>query len=72
MLDPSFKSQMQRIGRGTCDGCKFWSASVAAVIGNGPEALCLNRESHKYLKMTSGGCDKHEAGHPVDDPEGPI
>jgi hypothetical protein len=54
---------------GDCDGCKFWSEMVAASIGCEPmKAMCLNSESHRYQKMVNSGCDKYEAGRPVDDP----
>ena len=69
MFDPSWKSAMQTIGNGTCDGCKFWSELVARQFGNGPmEALCLCPESHRYNKMVEGGCDKYVYGRSVDDP----
>jgi len=69
MFDPSWKSAMQTVGCGTCDGCKFWSERCAAQIGGQEmQALCLNPESHRYSKMVSGGCDKHTAGRSIDDP----
>ena len=69
MFDPSYKSAMQTMGRGTCDGCKFWSELIAQAIGGRDvEALCLNPESHRYNKMVNGGCDKHVAGRAIDDP----
>jgi len=69
MFDPSWKSVTQAIGHGTCDGCKFWSERIAASIGcEAVKALCLNRESHSYNQMVNGGCDKHEAGIPIDMP----
>ena len=69
MFDPSWKSAMQTVGCGTCDGCKYWSELVA--MGNGAgelDALCLNPESHRYNRMVCGGCDKYEAGRSIDDP----
>lgn len=60
---------MQTMGRGTCDGCKFWSELVARSVGGAEmEALCLNHESHRYNKMVNGGCDKHVQGRAIDDP----
>lgn len=69
MFDPSWKSAMQTMGRGTCDGCKFWSELCAAAIGGEEmKALCLNPESHRYQAMVAGGCDKYAAGPSIDDP----
>ena len=69
MFDPSWKSAMQTMGLGTCDGCKFWSELIAQWKGSGPtESMCLNPESHRYQAMVAGGCDKHTPGRAVDDP----
>lgn len=69
MFDPSWKSAMQTIGMGTCDGCKYWSELVASVVGNEEmQALCLNPASHRYSKKVCGGCDKYVAGRSIDDP----
>lgn len=69
MFDPSWKSAMQAMGHGTCDGCKFWSELIARQVGDGPmQAMCLNVESHRYQKMVDGGCDQHTEGRPIDDP----
>jgi len=69
MFDPSWNSAMQSLGRGTCDGCKYWSELIANVVGNGEmKAACLNPESHRYQAMVAGGCDKYAAGTSVDCP----
>lgn len=69
MFDPSWKSAMQSVGHGTCDGCKFWSELIAMSNGAGQlDALCLNPESHRYNRMVEGGCDKHTPGRAIDDP----
>jgi len=69
MFDPSWKSAMQSVGMGTCDGCKFWSELIAAMNGGEEmKALCLNTESHRYSKMVHGGCEKYVAGRSIDDP----
>ena len=55
----------------SCEGCKFWSALVAQSIGCGPiEALCLNKESDKFNKMTkeADSCESREPGQPIDLP----
>ena len=68
MFDPSWHSAMQSLGRGTCDGCKFWSEQIARQVGidGGLQAACLNRESHRFQAFVNGGCDKWEAGLPID------
>ena len=66
MFDPSWGSKMQALGRGTCDGCKFWSEQIGRDTVNGMTAECLNRDSHRFAKCVNGGCDKWEAGLPID------
>ena len=68
MFDPSWGSKMQSLGRGTCDGCKFWSEQIACSVGinGGVQAACLNRESHRFQAFVDGGCDKWEQGLPID------
>lgn len=69
MFDPSWKSAMQQIGHGTCDGCKFWSELIAGTIGGEVvKAMCLNPQSHQYQKMVCGGCGEYVPGRPIDDP----
>jgi hypothetical protein len=69
MFDPSWKSMMQTVGMGACDGCKFWSELVATQrAGWEMQALCLNPNSHCYQKMVAGGCGEYVAGRSLDDP----
>jgi hypothetical protein len=46
-----------------CETCRYWSETVAQSIGCGPlEAMCENKKSTEYGRMTVGvhGCAFHE------------
>ena len=52
-----------------CDGCRWWSTTLAQCEGGGPvEALCLNRASPHQNKYVHRGCAHREPGEPVDVP----
>ena len=51
----------------SCDGCKWWSDQLARSIGLATvEAYCLNGDSRRWRQYAHLGCDKYEAGEPVD------
>lgn len=48
-----------------CRGCYYWSEMLAQASGGGPvEAMCLNEQSPKRLKYTTGRmtCDNWTTG----------